>query len=135
VDPLRTALLRPASAAYVLAVAATAALGFVLGSPVPVLLAAAATLPASVVTMPMFYVVTGLLGLVPGANPSSSSGSSSGTVDGTVTTHETGTAATWWTVSTHAVGVLAIAAAAAANVLLVRQLRARRRTTAVVAAE
>ena len=134
-DLLRTALLRPASMAYVLAVAATAALGFVIGSPVPVLLAAAATLPASVVTMPLFYVVTGLLGLVPGANPSSSSGSGSGTVDGTATTHETGAAATWWTVSTHVVGVLAIAAAAAANVLLVRRLRTRRRTTSAVAAD
>lgn len=130
---LRRAHLRPLSTAYVLAVAVTTAIGFVVGSPVPILLAAAAALPASVVTMPLFYVVSGLLGLVPGANPSSSSGSGSSTAGGSVTTHETGTAADWYTITTHVVGVLALALAAAVNVLLVRRLLARRRGEAVPA--
>ncbi len=110
---------------YVLLVAVTAAVGFIVGSPVPVLLAAAAALPASIVAMPAFYLVAGLLGLVPGANPSSSSGSASSSADGTITSHETGSAADWLTVTTHVVGVLALALAAVANVLLVRAIRAR----------
>lgn len=128
-DLLRNAHLRPASTFYVLLVAATAAAGFVVGSPVPILLAAAAALPASMVTMPLFYVVSGLMGLVPGANPSTSSGSGSSSAPGDAgTSHETGAAASWFTVTTHVVGVLALALAAIANVLLVRAIRSRWRT-------
>jgi hypothetical protein len=112
---------------YVLAVAAAATVGFVTGSPVPILLAAAATLPASLLSMPLFYLAYGLLALVPGANPSSSSGSGSGTVDGVVTSHTTGDPAAWFTVTTHVAGVLLLAAGAVADVVLVRALAAGRR--------
>jgi hypothetical protein len=121
--------LRPTAGAtgYVLAVAAAATVGFVTGSPVPILLAAAATLPASLLSMPLFYLAYGLLALVPGANPSSSSGSGSGTADGVVTSHTTGDPAAWFTVTTHVAGVLLLAAGAVADVVLVRALAAGRR--------
>ena len=127
---LRHPYLRPTPGAtgYVLAVAGAATVGFVTGSPVPLLLAAAASLPASLLSMPLFYLAYGLLALVPGANPSSSSGSgSSGSADGVVTTHSTGDPAAWFTVTTHVAGVLLLAAGAVADVALVRSLAANRR--------
>jgi hypothetical protein len=126
---LRHPYLRPTAGGlgYVLAVAVTATVGFVTGSPVPVLLAAAATLPAGLLSMPAYYLVYGLLALVPGANPSSSSGSGSSTADGVVTSHTTGDPAAWFTVTTHAAGVLLLAAGAVADVVLVRSVVARRR--------
>jgi hypothetical protein len=124
--------LRPTAGAtgYVLAVAAAATVGFVTGSPVPILLAAAASLPASLLSMPLFYLTYGLLALVPGANPSSSSGSVSSTANGVVTSHTTGDPAGWFTVTTHVAGVLLLAAGAVADVVLVRALAAGRRRRA-----
>jgi hypothetical protein len=64
---------------------------------------------------------------VPGANPSSSSGSGSSTAaSGTSTTVTTDDIATWFGVTTHVLGVLALTAAAAVNVLLVRAVVSRR---------
>ncbi len=121
--------LRPTAGAagYVLAVAAATTVGFVTGSPAPILLAAAATLPASLLSMPLYYLAYGLLALVPGANPSSASGSASSTADGVVTSHTTGDAATWFTATAHVAGVLLLAAGAVADVVLVRALAAGRR--------
>jgi hypothetical protein len=121
--------LRPTAGAtgYVLAVGAAATTGFVMGSPVPILLAAAASLPASLLSMPLYYLVYGLLALVPGANPSSGSGSASSTADGVVTSHTTGDPAAWLTATTHVAGVLLLAAGAVADVVLVRALAAGRR--------
>jgi hypothetical protein len=130
VGVLRHPYLRPTAGAtgYVLAVAAAVTVGFVTGSPVPVLLAAAASLPASLLSMPLFYLVYGLLALVPGANPSSSSGSgSSSTADGVDTAQTTGDPAAWFSATTHVAGVLLLAAGAVADVVLVRSLAASRR--------
>ena len=116
------------SSTYLVAVAGLATVGFVQGSPGPIVLAALLALPASIVAVPCYYVVYGLLALVTGANPSSSSGSGSGSSAGgastTVTTDDT---ATWFAVTTHVLGVLALVAAAALNVLLVQAVRSRRR--------
>ena len=77
--------------------------------------------------IPCYYLVYGLLALVTGANPSSSSGSGSGSSAGgastTVTTDDT---ATWFAVTTHVLGVLALTVAAAVNVLLIRAVMSRR---------
>ncbi len=127
---LRHPYLRPTAGAtgYVLAVAAAATAGFATGSPVPILIAAAASLPASLLSMPMFYLAYGLLALVPGANPSSASGSgSSSTADGVVTSHTTGDPAAWFNATTHVAGVLLLAAGAVVDVVLVRSLVASRR--------
>ena len=116
------------SSTYLVAVAGLATVGFVQGSPGPIVLAALLALPASIVAVPCYYVVYGLLALVTGANPSSSSGSGSGSSAGgastTVTTDDT---ATWFAVTTHVLGVLALVAAAALNVLLVQAVLSRRR--------
>jgi hypothetical protein len=120
----------PLAALYVLGVAGTATTGFLVDSPWPILLAAAASLPASLVAMPLFYVVTGLLGLVPGANPSASSGSGSGPAGSTGTETVSGDAAGWFTVTTAVVGVTALTLAAVADVLVVRRLAARRKAAA-----
>ncbi len=121
--------LRPTAGAtgYVLAVAAATTVGLVTGSPVPILLAAAATLPASLLSMPLFYLAYGLLALVPGANPSSASGSGSSTADGVVTSQTIGDPAAWFTATTHGAGVLLLAAGAVADVVMVRALAAGRR--------
>jgi hypothetical protein len=102
--------------------------GFVQGSPRPIVLAAALALPASIVAVPCYYLVYGLLALVTGANPSSSSGSGSGSAagPGDSTTVTTDDLATWFAVTTHVLGVLALTVAAAVNVLLVRAVMSRR---------
>jgi hypothetical protein len=116
------------STTYLAAVAGLATVGFVSGSPEPIVLAALLALPASIVAVPCFYLVYGLLALVTGANPSSSSGSGSSAAPGdTSTTVTTDDMATWFAVTTHVLGVLALAAAAAVNVLLVRTVLSRRR--------
>jgi hypothetical protein len=116
------------STTYLAAVAGLATAGFVSGSPGPIVLAALLALPASIVAVPCYYLVYGLLALVTGANPSSSSGSGSGSSAGgpstTVTTDDT---ATWFAVTTHVLGVLALAVAAVINVLLVQAVLSRRR--------
>jgi hypothetical protein len=116
------------STTYLAAVAGLATAGFVQGSPGPIVLAAALALPASIVAVPCYYLVYGLLALVTGANPSSSSGSgSSATAGGTSTTVTTDEPATWFAVTTHVLGVLALVVAAALNVLLVQVVLSRRR--------
>ena len=109
------------STTYLAAVAILATAGFVQGSPRPIVLAALLALPASIVALPGYYLVYGLLALVTGANPSSSSGSGSGSsAGGSSTTVTTDDMDTWFAVTTHVLGVLALTVAAAVNVLLVR---------------
>jgi len=117
------------STTYLAAVAGLATAGFVSGSPAPIVLAAVLALPASIVALPCYYLVYGLLALVTGANPSSSSGSGSGSsaAGGGSTTVTADDTATWFAVTTHVLGVLALVVAAALNVLLVRAVLSRRR--------
>ena len=115
------------SIAYLAAVAGLATAGFVQGSPGPIVLAAVLALPASIVAVPCYYLVYGLLALVTGANSSSSSGSgSSSSAGGSSTTVTTDDMATWFAVTTHVLGVLALTVAAAVNVFLVRAVVSRR---------
>lgn len=109
-----------------------ATVGFLEGSPWPILVAAVLAVPASLATLPCYYLLFGLLALVPGANPSSSSGSGTSAPDGsTVTSVVTGMPAPWFTVTTHILGVLALTCAALLNVLLLRALRARRHQSSI----
>jgi len=118
-----SARLTPRSSVYVAVLALVAAVGFIEQSPWPVVVAALLALPASIVTLPCYHVVYGVL-----ANPSSSTGSSSSDAYGnTLTTVTTGTPAAWFTLATHVLGILALTAAALLNVLLLRALAARRR--------
>ena len=113
---------------YVVAVASTAAVGFTGKSPWPILLATLLAVPASIVTVPCYYLAYGLLALVPGANPSSSSGSETFAPDGSLLSSvSTGMPAAWFTITTCVLGILALAAAAFLNVLLLRAVAARRR--------
>jgi preprotein translocase subunit SecG len=123
------------STTYLAAVAGLATAGFVSGSPAPIVLTAVLALPASIVAVPCYYLVYGLLALVTGANPSSSSGSGSGAsaAGGSSTTVTADDTATWFAVTTHALGVLALVVAAAVNVLLVRAELSRRRGRTPVA--
>jgi len=110
------------------AVASTAAVGFIGRSPWPILLAALLAIPASMVTLPCYYVAYGLLALIPGANPSSSSGSETFAPDGTLLSSvSSGMPAAWFTITMCVLGILALAVAALLNVLLLRALAARRR--------
>jgi hypothetical protein len=111
-----------------------AAYGFATGSSEKILLAGALALPSSVAAGIAFYLAVGLLALVPGANPSGSSGSGSCSADGVCTSFSTGGAAAWWLTASDVLGVVALAAAAIANVWLAgevwrdinRFIRARR---------
>ena len=107
---------------YVLGVAVVSTLGFTTGSTPTILLAALLALPSSVVAFPAFYVVYGLLAMIPGANPSSSSGSSSCAPTGECQASTPGDAA-WFTLATETVGILALTAAALLNAVAVRNLR------------
>jgi hypothetical protein len=120
--------LRPTlpSGLYVIGVAVLAAVGFAGDSAWPILLAAALALPASLVTMPAFYVVYGLLAQVPGANPDHAGGGSRMAVHGTVVTWSYGDPAAWFTHTTDVLGVLLITAAAVVDVAIVRALARRR---------
>jgi hypothetical protein len=112
---------------YVVAVALIAAVGFTEESPWPILLAALLAIPASIVALPGYYVVYGVLALIPGANPSSSTGTETFAPDGnTLTSVTTGTPAAWFTITTHLLGILSLTVAALLNVLLLRALAARR---------
>ncbi|MGZ4482739.1 MAG: hypothetical protein ACXVXE_08880 [Nocardioidaceae bacterium] len=124
--------LRPTlrSSAYVAAVAVPAAAGFTTGSTWPILLAAGLALPASLLALPGYYLAYGLLALVPGANPSAGTGSGRSLPGGGTVTTVTGTPAAWFTTTTHLLGILALAAAAVVNVLLLRHLAARAGQTA-----
>jgi hypothetical protein len=117
---------------YALTVTVLATLGFTTESTSTILLASFLALPSSGAAVPAYYVVYGLLALVPGANPSSSTGSASCTPDGRCQTSTTGDASTWFTLATDATGILALTAAALVNVVVLRSLiaahRARVRT-------
>ena len=118
---------RLAAGAYVATVLGLAAAGFATGSAAGVLVAAALSLPLSIPGLAGFYAAYGLLALVPGANPSTSSGTASCTADGVCTSSSVGDPATWFVVTTDVLGVAALVAAAAANVLLVRLVLRRPR--------
>lgn len=119
------------STAYVSVVGMLAAVGFVGESPWPILLAAALAVPASLLAVPGYYLVYGLLALIPGANPSSASGSGTVAADGTtLSSASSGSPAVWFTLTTHVLGILALVIAACLNVLLVRAVKARRGHTA-----
>ena len=129
-DHSRVSSVRPTlrSLIYVVAVTLLAAVGFGGESPWPILLAAVIALPASIVALSSYYVVYGVLALIPGANPSSASGTGTSTADGRILTSVvTGSPAVWFTITTQVLGILALSLAAAANVLLLRALAARRR--------
>jgi hypothetical protein len=113
---------------YVLGVAALSTLGFTTGSTPTILLAALLALPSSVVAIPAYYIVYGLLALVPGANPSSSTGSGSCTPSGDCQVSTTGDLAGWFTFATEAIGILALTAAALLNAVVLRNLIAALRT-------
>jgi hypothetical protein len=116
------------SSLYVVAVALIAAVGFTEQSPWPILFAALLAFPASIVAVPCYYLVYGLLALIPGANPSSNSGSATFAPDGRLlTTVSAGMPAAWFTITTFVLGILALTFAAFVNVLLLRALAARRR--------
>jgi hypothetical protein len=112
---------------YVLVVAATAGVGFITESTQTILVAALLALPASIVALPGYYVIYGILALVPGANPSNSSGSGSCAPDETCHESATGDPAAWFSISADALGVLALSGAAVLNVVVLRLLIARRR--------
>jgi hypothetical protein len=113
---------------YVGAVALIAGVGFTGQSPWPILLAGLLALPASIVAVPCYYLAYGFLALIPGAKPSSSSGSATFAPDGRMLTSvSSGMPATWFTITTFVLGILALTVAAFVNVLLLRALAARRR--------
>lgn len=113
---------------YPLGVAAVSALGFTTGSTPTILLAALLALPSSIVALPAFYVVYGLLGQVPGANPDSSTGSFSCGPTGDCQGSTTGDTAVWFTLATGAAGILALTAAALLNAVVLHNLISARRT-------
>jgi hypothetical protein len=115
------------SSVYVAVVALSATAGFIEESPWPILLAALLALPVSMVALPCYYLGYGVLALVPGANPSSVSGSVVTSPDGTEISVMTGAPATWFTITTTCLGILALTVAAVLNVLILRALAARKR--------
>lgn len=125
-DPVAPSSHRVWSAVYVIVVGALAAVGFIAETPWPILLAACVTLPVSVVAVPGYYLVYGLLAWVSGANPSQSTGSGTSFPDGTVASTETGSLPAWFTLTTSVIGVLIFAGAAVVNLYLLRRLRRRR---------
>lgn len=126
--PARTWRPNRVGSIYVLGVAAVSALAFSSGSTPMILIAALFALPSSVVALPAYYVVYGLLALLPGANPASSTGSGSCAPNGDCQVSTTGDAAAWFTFATGAVGIIALTAAALLNAVVLRNLFAARRT-------
>lgn len=101
------------SSLYVVAVALIAAVGFTGQSAWPILFATMLAVPASIVAVSCYYLAYGFLALIPGANPSSSSGSATFAPDGRMlTTVSTGMPATWFTITTFVLGILALTVAA-----------------------
>ena len=93
------------------------------------MLAALLAAPASIVTLPCYYIAYGVLALIPGANPSSNTRSETVAVDGrTLTSVSTGMPAAWFTITTFVLGILTLTVAAFVNVLLLRALAERRRS-------
>lgn len=106
------------AAVYVLVVAVVATMGFVTESTAVIFLAALLSLPASVIALPGYYVVYGLLALIPGAIPSESSGAAACSPDGVdCEWTSTGDLAGWFHVTTDVIGILALTCAAVLNVL------------------
>lgn len=116
-----------AASIYVLIVAATATFGFVRESTPTILLAAALSFPASVIALPGYYLVYGLLAAVTNANPSDASGSTSCTADGDCTGSTSGDPAVWFQVTTELLGILALTCAAVLNAFLLYRIAERRR--------
>ena len=114
--------------AYVAGVGVLAGVGFIGQSPWLILLAALLAVPVSLVAMPCFYVAYGLLAQIPGANPSTSTGSAAVSTDGaSLWSVTTGSTASWFTITTHVLGIVTLVVAATLNVRLARGLRARMR--------
>ncbi len=112
-------------AAYLSLATGLAAWGFVSGSTAVILTAFAVVLPAGVLALVGYYLLYGLLALVPGANPDESSGSSC-SAGLACRSHETGQLAAWFDHGVVVLGVLLVASAAVANLALLRALAARR---------
>jgi hypothetical protein len=112
---------------YVAAVTVMAAVGFVAETPVPILLAALLTLPASLVALPSYYLTYGLLAWITGANSETSSGYGGGSADGSVTWSVVmGGPPAWLTLTSGLLGVLALTAAAVTNAAVLQAIRERR---------
>ena len=115
-------------ATYALIVMVIATVGFTTGSTSMILLAAILALPSSAIAVPAYYLVYGLLALVPGANPSRGTGSGSCTPAGECQGSTTGDLAAWFAIATEVLGILALTAAGLLNVIAVRSVVTRRRT-------
>ena len=122
----------PSSWAYVVGVVGLAAVGFLTDRTPAILLATLAALPLGLVALAAFYVGYGLLSQVPGTDAGASAGSGSCAPAGDCTASTAGDLAAWFVLTTDVLGVLALTAAALANVVLVRALlagpRSRRST-------
>lgn len=112
---------------YVLGIAVLTGVGFASHSAPALLTAAALTLPASVVALPVYYVLYGLVSQIPGANPLHSSGSGFSSHEVVVVT-TSGMPAPWFAPTTHLLGILVLTLGAVLNVLLVRGVLARRKS-------
>lgn len=110
--------LTPAALAYIATVTVLTAVGFASGQPLLIGVAALLTLPLSIVAVPVFYMLAGLLGLVPGANPSRASGSGYVGPHGKVVVTHSGEPAQWYLISLDVLGVAIFAAAAVAMMVL-----------------
>lgn len=111
-----------------LVVAVLAAWGFVgSGSTAAILAAAVLALPVGILAVPGFYLAYGLLAQVPGADPSSATGSGGCSPSGDCYATTTGDPAQWFVITTDAIGVLALTAAALLNVVLLRMRTRHRR--------
>lgn len=116
-----------AAAGYVATVAGLAGSGFGAGSTPVILLAVALTLPVGIPALVGFYLAYGLLAQVPGANPHTFNASESCRANGVCECASTGDLATWFLVTTDALGVAALTLAATTNVVLLGLLLGRRR--------
>jgi hypothetical protein len=112
-------------AAYMLAVAGLGASGFVTGTTALILAATVLALPTGVVALVGYYLVYGLLALVPGANPDTNQGFSCSAAT-LCPGDETGELASWFVLSGVVIGVLLLTVAAACNVALLRFARRAR---------
>src|SRR5689334_19175276 len=117
----------PPALSYVAAVTLLAAVGFATGQALLVGIAALVTLPVSIATVPMVYLMAGAMAFVPGANPSHASGSGYAGPHGNVVVTQAGEPASWYLVSIDVVGVVVLVLAAVANVLLLDLVIRRRR--------
>lgn len=127
--------LRWAAAAYVLVVAATAAVGFVHESTPTILLAAALSLPASLVALPAYYLAYGVLAAATHATRSTASGATTCTAAGECTSSTSGDPATWFQLTTDALGIFALAGAAVLTARVIIAVVERHRRRAAVKAE